>query len=69
MLYDPDTRVITEIKRTNDELTGKINIEVVGTRQLKAPPAAFISSTKGKHPMPGTDTPAVVRSERYVMER
>lgn len=65
MLYDPDNRLIIEIKRTNDELTGKTSIEVIGTSQLKAPPAAFISSTEGKHPMPGTDTPAVVRSERY----
>jgi hypothetical protein len=59
----------TEKKHTkiafNPETNKAIDITTLKVTQYKTSPVGFIIATKGKHTMPGSETPASVRVERF----
>jgi hypothetical protein len=46
--------------------TTTIDIDTGQSKKLKSSPIGFIDSTKGKNPIPGTETPAAARYTRYL---
>ncbi len=49
----------------NPETKEKIEIDTNKLFKLKSDPVGFITSTRGKNPIPGTETPAAARYQRY----
>lgn len=53
----------------NPDTNEKITIHTGKSTKTKGSPIGFIESTKGKTPMPGTETPAAARLTRYLEPR
>jgi hypothetical protein len=49
----------------NPETNEAIDITTLKVTQYKTSPVGFVIATKGKHTMPGSETPASVRVERF----